>query len=153
VYSREEIKQLKQLFWTKFGQFMALHTSADGDKVNWINYKTGIKHLYFKMDADNKVATVAIQWSQPDAGLRALMAEQFFQFKALLQDLLEEEWIWDMDGMYVNGKAISEIYTSLTGYSVFKETDWAELISFFKPRIIALDEFWSSAKYTFDIFK
>ncbi len=72
---------------------MALHTSADGDKVNWINYKTGIKHLYFKMDADNKVATVAIQWSQPDAGLRALMAEQFFQFKALLQDLLEEEWI------------------------------------------------------------
>ncbi len=79
---------------------MALHTSADGDKVNWINYKTGIKHLYFKMDADNKVATVAIQWSQPDAGLRALMAEQFFQFKALLQDLLEEEWIWDMDGTH-----------------------------------------------------
>lgn len=153
MYSREEIKQLKQLFWTKFGQFMALHASADGEKANWINYKTGIKHLYFKMDADKKVATIAIQWSQPDAGLRALMAEQFLQFKVLLQDLLEEEWIWDMDGMDEYGKPICRIYTSLTGYSVFKEDDWAELISFFKPRIIALDEFWSSAKYTFDIFK
>jgi hypothetical protein len=71
----------------------------------------------------------------------------------LLQDLLEEEWIWDMDGMDEYGKPICRIYTSLTGYSVFKEDDWAELISFFKPRIIALDEFWSLAKYTFDIFK
>jgi len=153
VYSREEIKQLKQLFWTKFGQFMALHLSADGEKANWINYKTGVKHLYFKMDADKKVAKIAIQWSQADAGIRALMAEQFLQFKGLLHDLLGEEWIWDMDGEDEYGKPVCQIYIILEGYSVFKEADWAELISFFKPRMIALDEFWSSAKYAFDIFK
>lgn len=153
MYSREEIKQLKQVFWTKFGQFMALHLSADGEKANWINYKTGIKHLFFKMDADKKVAKIAIQWSQSDAGIRALMAEQFLQYKALLHDLLGEEWIWDMDGRDEYGKPICQIYASLEGYSVFKEEDWPELISFFKPRMIALDEFWSSAKYAFDVFK
>lgn len=153
MYSREEIKQLKQVFWTKFGQFMALHLSADGEKANWINYKTGIKHLFFKMDADKKVAKIAIQWSQSDATIRALMAEQFLQYKGLLHDLLDEEWIWDMDGRDEYGKPICQIYASLEGYSVFKEADWPELISFFKPRMIALDEFWSSAKYAFDIFK
>ena len=153
MYSREEIKQLKQLFWTKFGQFMALHLSADDEKTNWINYKTGVKHLYFKMDADKKEAKIAIQWSQPDAGVRALMAEQFLEFRGLLHDLLGEEWIWDMDGRDEYDKPICEIYTSLVGYSVYREADWAELISFFKQRMIALDEFWSSAKYAFDMFK
>jgi hypothetical protein len=65
------------------------------------------------MDADKKLATIAIQWSQPDTGLRALMAEQFLQFKALLRDLLGREWIWDMDGMDEYGKPICRIYTSL----------------------------------------
>jgi len=153
VYSREEVKQLKELFWTKFGQFMSLHLSADEDKVNWINYKTGIKHLYFKMDADKRQAKIAILWSQPDTGIRDLMAEQFLQYKAMLHDLLGEEWEWDLNGADEYGKPIAQIYKTLDGYSVFKESDWAELISFFKPRMIALDEFWSSAKYAFDIFK
>ncbi|MDM1293211.1 DUF4268 domain-containing protein [Sphingobacterium sp. N143] len=153
MYSREEEKQLKQLFWTKFGQFMALHLSADGDKVNWINYKTGIKHLYFKMDADKKQARIAVIWSHPDAGIRALMAEQFLQYKVILTDILGEEWGWDMEASDAYGKPICQIYQTLDGYSIFKEADWGELISFFKPRMIALDEFWSTAKYAFDIFK
>ncbi|MDF2516377.1 MAG: hypothetical protein K0R59_1673 [Sphingobacterium sp.] len=153
MYSREEVKQLKQLFWTKFGQFMSLHSSADGDKVNWVNYKTGIKHLYFKMDADKKSAKIAIIWSHTDAGIRALMAEQFLQYKGLLHDILGEEWEWDMDGYDEYGKPICQIYKTLVGHSIFKEAEWGELIAFFKPRMIALDEFWSSAKYAFDIFK
>jgi len=153
VYSREEVKQLKQLFWTKFGQFMSLHASADGEKVNWVNYKTGIKQLYFKMDADKKAAKIAITWSHTDAGIRALMAEQFLQYKNLLHDILGEEWEWDMDGCDEYGKPICQIYKTLEGHSIFKETEWGELITFFKPRMIALDEFWSSAKYAFDIFK
>lgn len=153
MYSREEVKQLKQLFWTKFGQFMSLHASADGDKVNWINYKTGIKHLYFKMDADKNTAKISIVWTHPDAGIRALMAEQFKQYKVLLEDVLGETWVWELDGNDEHGKPIAQIYTELKGYSVFNETDWPDMISFFKPRMIALDEFWSSAKYGFDVFK
>jgi len=153
VYSREEVKQLKQLFWTKFGQFMALHMSADDEKVNWINYKTGVKHLYFKMDADKKLAKIAIVWSHPDAGIRALMAEQFLQYKALLHATLGEEWAWDMDAYDEYGKPVCQIYKTLADHSIFKEAEWGELIAFFKPRMIALDEFWSSAKYAFDMFK
>ena len=36
-------------------------------KGEWVNYKTGIRYLYFRMDADNKKASVAIEIAHPDA--------------------------------------------------------------------------------------
>jgi hypothetical protein len=33
--------------------------SASGQPVNWINYKTGIRNIHFKMDADNTSAVIA----------------------------------------------------------------------------------------------
>ena len=49
-----------------------------------------------------------------------------------------------------NGKIVSQIYQELAGKSVFNKNDWSDLISFFKPRIMALDAFWENAKYAFD---
>ena len=153
MYSREEAKKLKEQFWTSFGQYMALELSSDGDKVNWVNYKTGVKHLYFRMDVSNKVAHIMIEINHPDDGIRELMFAQFLEIKHLFEDTLQEEWEWDKVYYDESGKITSRISKSLDRVSVFKKEDWSSLISFFKPRIIALDEFWSMAKYSFDIFK
>ena len=126
---------------------------ADGLKVNWINYKTGIKHLYFRMDAHNKKAHIAIEMAHPDAGIRALLMEQFRQYKAVLEAELGEEWTWDANSFDDYGKETARIYTELPNVSVFRQEDWPALISFFKPRIIALDSFWSDAQYGFELFK
>lgn len=153
MYSREEVKRLKEQFWTSFGQYMNSIPSADLEKVNWVNYKTGIKHLYFKMDATNKTASIMIELTHPDESMRELMFDQMVELKNILHSNLGEEWEWD-DVYYDDlGKKTSRISFSKNKVSVFKKEDWPELISFFKPRIVALDEFWSTAKYTFDIFK
>jgi hypothetical protein len=34
--------------------------------------------------------------------------------------------------------------------SIFEKEDWPQMISFFKRRMIALDQFWSTARYGFD---
>lgn len=153
MYSREQAKQLKEQFWTSFGQYMGVVPSADLDKVNWVNYKTGIKHLFFRMDATNKSAVIMIELTHPDEGIRELMYSQFVELKNVLQSTLDEEWEWDPVYYDDYGKKTARISISLAKVSVFKKEDWPALISFFKPRIIALDEFWSTAKYTFDIFK
>jgi len=54
VYTREEAAAIKEQFWRTFGQYMAAVPSAEGLRVNWINYKTGIKQLHFKTDATSK---------------------------------------------------------------------------------------------------
>lgn len=153
MYSKDEASQLKQAFWTTFGQYIAPQLSAEGLKVNWVNYKTGIKHLYFRMEADKQSASIAIEITHPDAGIRELFFEQFLELKTMLHATLNEDWQWQLHITDQNGKTITRISTQITGVSIFNKADWPALISFFKPRIIALDEFWSDGKYTFDSLK
>ena len=153
MYSKAEVTQLRQAFWTAFGQYMAPVPSAEGDTTNWINYKTGIKHLYFRMQADNRRATIAIELNHPDAGIRELFFEQFVELKALLHEALGEEWTWEANAVDAQGLPYSRIYKELSPVNLFSRDDWPALISFFKPRIIALDAFWADAQYTFEALK
>ena len=153
MYSKDEASQIRQAFWTAFGQYIAPQLSADGLKINWINYKTGIRHIYFRMDAQNRSASIAIIINHPDTGIQELFYEQFLELKNILTGYLEEEWIWSPLEYDVTGRVISRIYTEIKEVSIFNREDWPKLISFFKPRIIALDEFWSVAKYSFDALK
>ena len=153
MYSKDEVSQLKQAFWTTFGQYISPQLSAEGLKVNWINYKTSIKHLYFKMEADKRSASVAIEIAHPDAGIQELFFEQFKELKTMLHSSLQEDWDWKLHTTNGQGKTISRIFKQIDHVSIFNKNDWPVLISFFKPRIIALDEFWSDAKYAFDSLK
>jgi hypothetical protein len=153
MYSKDEASQIRQAFWTTFGQYIAPQLSADGLKVNWVNYKTGIKHLYFRMDADKCSATIEILIAHPDAGIQELFFEQFIELKIMLTGYLNEEWDWVLHDKDENSKTISRIYKQLNGVSIYNRNDWPQLISFFKPRIIALDEFWSVGQYSFEALK
>lgn len=153
MYSRQQASQLRQQFWTTFGQYMTPVLSAEGEKINWINYKTGEKDIYFKMQADNKTASIAIEITHKDAGIQQLYFEQFAELKKIIENLIEEEWIWQLHTTNEKGKLISRIYKEINNVNVFKKEEWPLLISFFKPRIIALDEFWSSAKYGFEALR
>ena len=153
MYSKQEASQLRQEFWTAFGQYMTPVLSSEGEKTNWINYKTGEKDIYFRMNADNKKASIGIELTHKDEGIQALYFEQFQQLKNLLHNALEENWIWLLHARDDHGKRISRIYTEINGVSIFKREDWPQLISFFKPRIIALDEYWSTAKHAFEAMR
>jgi len=153
MYSRQQASQLRQEFWTVFGQYMTPVLSAEGEKVNWVNYKTGEKDIYFKMQADNKTASIAIEITHKDAGIQQLYFEQFGDIKNIIENFLGEEWTWQLHTTNENGKLISRIYKEMNNVSIFNKEQWPLLISFFKPRIIALDDFWSSAKYGFEALR
>jgi hypothetical protein len=150
VYSKAEIAQLRQAFWTAFGQYMAPVPSAEGWPTNWINYKTGLKHVYFRMHADNRQARIGIELTHSDAGIRELFFEQFLELKTLLHETLGEPWRWELHATDANGLPLSRISAELQPVNLFNRDDWPALISFFKPRLIALDEFWSGAQYAFE---
>lgn len=153
MHSKQQASQLRQEFWTVFGQYMAPLASAEGTKINWINYKTGEKEIYFRMHADNKKASIAIELSHADTGLRHLYYEQFLQLKNMLHQALKEEWGWLPETTDEHGKDISRIYKEIAGVSVFNKEDWPAIISFLKRRMIALDEFWSTVKFSFEALR
>lgn len=153
MYTREEASLIRKEFWTKLGGYLAPIKNSEGERVNWINYKTGIKHVNFRLDADKRNASIGIELTHPDEGIQELFFEQFTELKSLLHGYLNEEWEWVLHTSDENGKTISRIYKELDKVNVFNKNDWSALISFLKPRILALDEFWNDAKYSFDSLK
>jgi hypothetical protein len=85
--------------------------------------------------------------------MQQLYFEQFEQLRAVLHGIVEENWQWQLHTQDENAKTISRIYTELDGVNIMNRSDWPTLISFFKPRLIALDQFWSDVKHLFEALR
>jgi len=125
---------------------MAPVISANGEKRNWINYKTGLRHVYFKMDAGRQGALIGIHLRHADLDERSRVYERFRSLKDLLEEMIGESWTWERSAVDENGQSYARIFTELKDRNIFHRDDWPEIISFFKSRMIALDLFWSQAK-------
>lgn len=149
MYSQEQTSKIKAQFWTSFGQYMKPVPGAAGLPVNWINYKTGIKNIHFKMDADNRKAVIAVEISHPQNEERLNYYNQFIALKKLLTTTTTFNWQWKETSQN-NHKIISSISMQLDGVNILNQADWPAIISFLKTRIMALDAFWDLVKDGFD---
>ena len=149
MYSKQEASQVKKKFWTTFGQYMKPIASANGDTTNWVNYKTGVSGIYFRMDAGKKTAAVGIELNHTNDELRQEQYEKLVQLKTVLEESTGEVWDWSPLYTDEEGRSISRISTTLEAVNIFNESDWPKIISFLKPRILALDAFWVFAKDLF----
>jgi hypothetical protein len=148
MYSTQEASRLTQEFWTVFGKYMMPVLSSEGEKINWVNYKTGVKDVFFRMKTTNDTASINIEITCKDNIIQQLYFEQFQKLKYIFQERVGEEWTWQLFVEDENGKTISKIFNEKNGVHILNKEDWPELISFFKPRLIALDDFWSDVKYS-----
>lgn len=150
MYTKNQISKTKQEFWTAFGQYMKPVPSAEGRKLQWQNYKTGIKGIFFRMRAERDFASIGIEISHHDPDVRELFFDQFKQFGRILETALGESWEWQLDAEDEHGHQLAKIEKRLEGVNVMDLSDWPEIISFLKPRILGLDVFWSDMKYGFE---
>lgn len=129
---------------------MAPVSSAEGLKTNWVNYKTGVKDVRFYMEADGHNAGIGIKLLHSDLDIRQSFFEKFVKLKPFLEQHVQEPWIWDAQHTDAYGKVTALIYTQLQSVNVYNPEHWPSLISFLKPRLIALDAFWSEWKPSFE---
>ena len=132
------------------GQYMSPVLSSEGDKINWINYKTGVKGLQFKMNVVQDTASISIEINHPDVTQQKIIFEKILPLKHVLNDSLGEEWKWMLHIYDESGKLVSKIYQERNDINIMRREDWPTLISFLKPRMMALDKFWNSVKYGFE---
>lgn len=153
MYAHHEASQIRQAFWTAFGLYMHPVQNAKGEKVNWVNYKTGEKHLRFRMDAGNRSALIALELRHPDEDMRQIYYDQLCQLQPLLEIHVGETWTWEPVFTDGHGHTISRVYCEQDNVSILRKEDWPALVSFLKPRLIALDAFWSEARYFFEALR
>ena len=102
------------------------------------------------MDVDSGQVQIVIVLHHADSDKQQLYYDGFVQLKDIFYETVgENDWTWVSVTMDEYGKRVSIIQKRLTGVNMFKNEDWPAIISFLKPRIIALDAFWSMARYQF----
>ena len=151
MYTRQQASQIKQQFWTVFGKYMSPVLSAGGEKINWINYKTGVRFIHFKMDVNKDTACIGIEIIKKDPVVAKHLYEKFMLLQDGLEQCLGEKWICEPHSIDEYGLPLSKIFYQLPGVSVFNQTHWPQIISFLKPRIINLDNFWCHHKMIFEL--
>ena len=151
MYSQAEASLVKQKFWTSLGMYLAPIPSSNGEKVNWINYKTGIKGIAFKMDADKNRSSVMIEILLGNTMLQHQYFDIFNNFASDFKKTLCEDWIFHKNYFIENKGNVSLIIVQKENTNVFKQEDWPTIISFLKQQILGLDEFWIAYKPAFEL--
>ena len=150
MYKKQEASAIRQEFWASLGRYLSPIPSATGHKINWINYKTGVKNIYFKMHADNSEAIIRIEISGDKE-----TQDKFFNLFLSLKKALEKYTVfrlnWQEEKEDAYGKIIACIFCTKEGVNIFKKEDWPALISFFKQNILAFDNFWAEHKEIFEM--
>ena len=151
MYTREQASQIRQDFWMRFGKYLLPILSSEGEKVNWVNYKTGIRNLFFRMNVTKDFAEISIDIMHRDPAYAKQLFQQFVMLRAALEIQTGEPWVWEESAQDEHGQPLSRIYRRQEGQNIFRQEDWPAIISFLKPRIIALDAFWCDYKMLFEM--
>lgn len=149
MYSKEEKKNNKLLFWSRLEEQMKKLKNPHATKVNWMHYNTQIPDLYFRMEADEKSARLCIDLQFPDNGVREVYWDQFQEFRDMLNHKFKGKLIWLKDFEHENGKTISRIYLEKDEVNINNQKDWDKMHLFLKLSFAKLDQFWTEFK---DIF-
>ena len=149
MYTQQQASLIRKEFWTILGQYLSPIPSAEGIKINWINYRTGVKHFHIKMDAADSRAFISLELDHKDPELQRLYFEQLTEMQRIFIETMKEPWDWQLLHANENGKLVSRVIKEIGGLKILNRENWPSLISFFKERIIKLDQFWSIAKDQF----
>lgn len=149
MYGKEETKELKTLFWTSFGKYMRKHATEYGSKIQWVNYKTGVKDMYFRLNADKRTAKISVDLQQRDPEIRELYFAQFLETKTVFHDLTGTEWTWMPIYFDDFGKEISSVYLEIEQVNMYDKNTWESIFLFFEKYLLGLDEYWTEFKELF----
>ncbi len=143
-------KRMREAFWTKFGQYMALQASASGERVNWINYKTGVRQVQLRMEVNDKFACIVILLAESDPAKLLHIFNQFLADKNILDACAETAW---QVGTLSNteAKPVGVLFQELHGVNINLQSDWPAIISFLKPLLVCFDLFWNRQKDLYEL--
>lgn len=153
MFSKEEAKQLKLDFWSGLNEKLELEKGLHANKVNWMNFNTKIKHIYFRMEADETVARLCIDIQFLDKGIRDLYYEQFTEFEKILAESFDTKIHWQPIHEHWNGKEIARISVQKKEVNILNRDDWEAMHLFLVENFVKLEHFWAEFSDVFVALK
>ncbi|MGB0973447.1 MAG: DUF4268 domain-containing protein [Flavobacteriaceae bacterium] len=139
MFSKEESRQLRELFWTSYGKSFPR---------KWLLYNTKVKGVTLKFQADRKTASVCIDIEHEDELERLIQFEKFQAIKTILETEYLPEVIFD-DNFYLiqSEKYICRIYVKHDEkFSIYNKNTWRAAYEFFNAKMHLLESFFIEYK-------
>ncbi|AHM61328.1 hypothetical protein D770_15370 [Flammeovirgaceae bacterium 311] len=148
MFTRDEAKAWNEKFYTLFGTYMRRHEPQAEGARQWLNYRTGVKGIFFRVEAGSKDAIASIDLQQSDEGVRRLFFDQFLEFRNALESHTGP-LLWESEYSLSSGRIISRIYQKQEGVSLFRQDDWHQIFPFFEKYLLGFDAFWADFREGF----
>lgn len=132
MYSKAESQLLKKEFWSAFGVAY---------RRKWLLYDTRIKDFSFKFYVDNKKAMVMLDIEHKEDDKRTVYYEKIESLKTILTEVFLPEAVFEKDHYLETGKAISRIWVTQTGVSLYNKQSWHAIFDFFHDSMDAFERF------------
>ena len=145
MFSKEELKELKIVFWSGFNDLIKKQKSSNGKRLNWLNYPTDVKSIFIRLEADQNGARVCFDIQHKQDDLRAIIYEQMTELKLVLESTISSETKWFEDYLLLD-KTISRIQWENNNVNFYNELDRDKIYTFYKRTLIEFDEFYQNYK-------
>jgi len=137
MFSKSESKQIRQEFWTSFGEQYPR---------KWLLYNTKIKDVTLKFTFTTKKAQVSIDIEPNDKLIEAYYYDKLTSLKNILITEYLDDIIFDDTYQLDNGKFISRVYVELTDVSIHNRKNWNDVMFFLNEKMSQLEEFFLDYK-------
>lgn len=141
MYSKEEIKQVRQDFWTFFGKRY---------QRKWTLYDTKMKDVVLKFTFEDSRALVSLDLTHSDTFFRTYYWEKIERLKSLLLEKVSSELVFDANYVVESGKEIARVYVAMDHVKIQKKTDWPNVYAFFYDNMDRLEAFYWEYKDILD---
>ena len=148
MFTKAEKKQFNTDFWNAFGLYMKKYNAKFG-RIRWVNYRSNVKDIFFRLDISPKKASFSIDIQHRDEGIRNLFYDQFLELKGIIKDQIGEDLIWHTEGVNRFNHPSCSIFCELENVSVYKKEEWTKVFSFFEKKMVGLHTFWEEFQEVF----
>lgn len=150
MYKKEEKKNTRIEFWDEFQKFSAPKRRRLGKPKTWAMQFTGVKGLDLKFHLDRKLASVGIDVVSKSLESKVAYWNKLLGLKVLLNELFEQEVVWDDMFTLDSGKDIIRIAVYKHEVNIMNKECWPEVYKFFFENMIKFEDFLEEYK---DILK
>jgi len=136
MYSKAELKALKQEFWTSFGKSFP---------HKWTLYNTKIKGVEFKFHFDNKTAMVCLDIDH-NLEERMELWEKLIALKTVIINDYIQYAVFDELYFISEYKDVSRIYLKLENVTINNKATWQETMVFLSKGMLQFELFFKDFK-------
>lgn len=139
MFSKEEAKELRELFWHKLENRTRRLPGQKGKKIKWIFDNTGIKGVDLRFDINRERAIVALEINHRNEDRRLQLYEKLEACKTIFETAYEGSLTWDYLYTKNQDKEVCRVYEQIPA-DIYHQEQWPETMKFMINRMLRLEK-------------